>query len=181
MLGWLLDPNENHGMGDAFLKAVVQEMVEKDSDGRYDVFQTLLLDFYSFTVYREWKDIDILLVSDQEHFIIAIENKIGAQEHNNQLNRYRKILDTDYPNYKKMLIFLTPDGDDPSDVENWDVLDYTAIAEILEKQMHQQDLLPDVELLARNYLDVIRRDIVDDQKLIEVCNKIYIDTGKHWI
>lgn len=178
MLGWLLDPNENHGMGDAFLKAVVQEMVEKDSDGRYDVFQTLLLDFYSFTVYREWKDIDILLVSDQEHFLIAIENKIGAQEHNNQLNRYRKILDTDYPNYKKMLIFLTPDGDDPSDVENWDVLDYTAIAEILEKQMNQQDLLPDVELMARNYLDVIRRDIVDDQKLIEVCNKIYTEHRK---
>ena len=178
VLEWLLDPNENHGVGDAFLKAVIQEMVEKDSDGRYDVFQTLLLDFYSFTVYREWKDIDILLVSDQEHFLIAIENKIGAQEHNNQLNRYRKILDTDYPDYKKMLIFLTPDGDDPSDVENWDVLDYTTIAEILEKQMNLQDLLPDVELMVRNYLDVIRRDIVEDQKLIEVCNKIYTEHKK---
>lgn len=24
MLAWLLNPNENHGMGDAFLKAIVQ-------------------------------------------------------------------------------------------------------------------------------------------------------------
>ena len=42
VLSWLLNPNENHGMGDAFLKAVVQEMVVNDTKGRYDVFQTLL-------------------------------------------------------------------------------------------------------------------------------------------
>lgn len=173
MLGWLLDPNENHGIGEAFLKAVVQEMVVKDTDGRYDVFQTLLLDFYSFTVYREWKNIDILLVSDQDKFLIAIENKIGAHEHSNQLNRYRTILEADYPEYRKMFIFLTPDGDDPSDVENWDVLSYAAIADILSGKADELELQPDVELIIRNYLDVIRRDIVEDQKLIEVCNKIY--------
>lgn len=173
MLGWLLNPNENHGMGDAFLKAVVQEMVVNDTDGRYDIFQTLLLDFYSFTVYREWKNIDIFLISDQDKFLIAIENKIGAHEHGDQLNRYRTILEADYPEYRKMLIFLTPDGDDPSDVKNWDVLTYSSIAEILGKQKDELELQPDVELMIRNYLDVIRRDIVEDQKLIEVCNKIY--------
>ena len=173
MLGWLLNPNENHGIGDAFLKAVVQEMVVKDTDGRYDVFQTLLLDFYSFTVYREWKNIDILLVSDQDKFLIAIENKIGAHEHSNQLNRYRTILEADYPEYRKMFIFLTPDGDDPSDVENWDVLSYATIADILSGKANELELQPDIELIIRNYLDVIRRDIVEDQKLIEVCNKIY--------
>ena len=155
MLGWLLNPNENHGIGDAFLKAVVQEMVVKDTDGRYDVFQTLLLDFYSFTVYREWKNIDILLVSDQDKFLIAIENKIGAHEHSNQLNRYRTILEADYPEYRKMFIFLTPDGDDPSDVENWDVLSYATIADILSGKANELELQPDIELIIRNYLDVI--------------------------
>ena len=57
VLSWLMNPNENHGMGDAFLKAVVQEMVVNDTKGRYDVFQTLLLDFYNgniliFFLYR---------------------------------------------------------------------------------------------------------------------------------
>lgn len=173
MLGWLLNPNENHGMGDAFLKDIVQEMVVNDTDGRYNIFETLLLDFYSFTVYREWKNIDILLISDQDQFLIAIENKIGAHEHSNQLNRYRKILETYYPTYQKMFIFLTPDGDDPSDVENWDVLDYTTVADILTRKIAELELQPDVELMIRNYLDVIRRDVVEDQKLIEVCNKIY--------
>lgn len=49
MLGWLLNPNENHGIGDAFLKAVVQEMVVKDTDGRYDVFKPY---FWTFTALR---------------------------------------------------------------------------------------------------------------------------------
>ena len=35
------------------------------------------------------------------------------------------------------------------------------------------DLAPDVSLVIGNYIDVIRRDIVEDEKLIEVCNKIY--------
>lgn len=173
MLGWLLNPNENHGIGDRFLKTIIQEMVVNDTDGRYEVFQTLLLDLYSFTLYREWKNIDILLISEEEQFLIAIENKVGAHEHDNQLDRYRKTLETEYPDYKKMFIFLTPDGDDPSDVENWDVLTYSSVAENLAKLKSSMELQPDVELIIRNYLDVIRRDIVEDQQLVEVCNKIY--------
>ena len=29
MLGWLMDPNENHGFGDAFLRGILQRLVEK--------------------------------------------------------------------------------------------------------------------------------------------------------
>ena len=54
MLGWLLNPNENHGMGDVFLKGIFQRLVENDSDGRYDIFNVLLMDFYTFSVMREW-------------------------------------------------------------------------------------------------------------------------------
>lgn len=178
MLGWLLNPNENHGMGDAFLKAIIQELVVNDIDGRYDIFRTLLLDFYSFVVYREWKNIDILLISEEEQFLIAIENKITSREHNNQLYRYRRILESDYPNYSKMFIFLTPDGDDPSDLANWAILSYEAIAYILTKQKNELELQPDVDLMIKNYLEVIRRDIVKDRELIEICNKIYMKHKK---
>ena len=60
-LSWLLDPNENHNLGDAYLRGVVQRLVEKDDSGRYDVFKLLLLDLYDFTVYREYKNIDIFI------------------------------------------------------------------------------------------------------------------------
>lgn len=173
MLSWLLNPNENHGLGDSFIKGIIQRLVEKDSDGRYDVFRTLLMDLYSFNVYREWKNIDILLISDKEKILIAIENKVGTHEHSNQLNRYLDILEKDYSGYIKIGVFLTPDGEDPSDVENWNVLTYNDIVEVLESKYNQMELQPDVSLMIKNYIDVVRRDIVQDQKLIDICNKIY--------
>lgn len=173
MLGWLLNPNENHGMGDAFFKAILQRLVENDVDGRYEVFRILLMDFYSFSVLREWRNIDILLISAEEKTVIAIENKVGAHEHSNQLNRYREILEKNYPEYNRLFVFLTPDGEIPSDVENWDVLTYSDVVEVLEKVNARIKVQPDVELMIRNYVDIVRRDIVEDQELIEICNKIY--------
>ncbi len=173
MLGWLLNPNENHGMGDVFLKGILQRLVENDSDGRYDVFNVLLMDFYTFSVMREWKNIDILLTSTEEKTVIAIENKVGSHEHSNQLNRYRNILEKEYPEYNRMLVFLTPDGEKPSDVENWDVLTYSDVIDVLESATSQIKVLPDVDLMIKNYIDVVRRDIVEDQQLIDICNKIY--------
>lgn len=173
MLGWLLNPNENHGMGDVFLKGILQRLVENDSDGRYDVFNVLLMDFYTFSVIREWKNIDILLTSTEEKTVVAIENKVGSHEHSNQLNRYRNILEKEYPDYNRMLVFLTPDGENPSDVENWDVLTYSDVIDVLESATLQIKILPDVDLMIKNYIDVVRRDIVEDQQLIDICNKIY--------
>lgn len=173
MLGWLLNPNENHGMGDIFLKGILQRLVENDSDGRYDVFNVLLMDLYTFSVMREWKNIDILLTSTEEKTVIAIENKVGSHEHSNQLNRYRNVLEKEYPDYNRMLVFLTPDGEEPSDVENWDVLTYSDVIDVLESATLQLKILSDVDLMIKNYIDVVRRDIVEDQQLIDICNKIY--------
>lgn len=173
MLAWLLNPNENHGLGDAFLKAIVQIVVQNDDNGRYNVLETLLIDFYSFVVYREWKNIDILLVSDVEKFLIAIENKIDSHEHDNQLKKYRETLATDYLNYRKMHLYLTPEGEEPSDTDFWDALSYRDVVEALSDQREATELAPDVALVVENYLDVLRRDIVEDEKLIEICNKIY--------
>lgn len=173
MLAWLLNANENHGMGGAYIKALIQRVVANDDAGRYDVFHLALMDFYSFTVQREWNNIDILLVSDQEKTVIAFENKVGSHEHSNQLNRYRKILEKVYPNYCRIYLYLTPDGELPSDEEHWDVMTYSDIVDTLKSVSNSIDLIPDVRLMIDNYIAVIRRDIVDDQQLIEICDKIY--------
>lgn len=173
MLGWLLDPNENHGIGDLFLRLVLQQLVRNDNNSRYDVFQLLLQDNYSYVVYREWKNIDILLLSTEDKSLIAIENKVGSHEHSNQLNRYREILQKEFPTYTQAYVFLTPDGEKPSDAENWDIMTYGDIVDILDTVLQREEMAPDVKLMLQNYVAVIRRDIVDDQQLIEICNKIY--------
>ena len=173
VLGWLLDPNENHGFGDAFLKGIFQRIVENDTAGRYDIFGVLLSDMYSFIVQREWNNIDVLLTSYDERIVLAIENKVGSQEHSDQLNRYRKIIEKEFPNFKQIYIYLTPYGEEPSDVENWDILSYTDIVEVLEDLVGRINLQQDVGIMVNNYIEIIRRDIVEDQQLTEVCNKIY--------
>ena len=173
MLAWLLTASENHGLGDQFIKAMIQKIVENDVVQRHDIFSVLLMDLYSFVVYREWKNIDLLLVSEEEKYLIAIENKVGSHEHSNQLKRYRRTLESDFPEYQKTYIFLTPDGEEPSENEYWEALTYQTIEEVIMCIIKKNELLPDVELIIKNYIEVIRRDIVKDEKLIEVCNKIY--------
>lgn len=173
VLGWLLDPNENHGFGDAFLKGMFQRIVENDTEGKYDIFGVLLSDMYSFIVRREWNNIDILLTSSDEKIVLAIENKVGSQEHSNQLSRYSKIIEKKYPDFNRIYIYLTPEGEEPKDVENWDILSYKDIVEVLEDIMNRIKLQPDVSVMVNNYIKVIRRNILEDQQLIEICNKIY--------
>ncbi len=173
MLAWLLNANENHGMGDAYIKALLQRLVANDSTERYDVFHLALMDFYGFTVQREWNNIDILLVSNEEKTLIAFENKVGSHEHSDQLNRYRKILEKAYPDYCRIYLYLTPDGELPSDEDNWNVMTYFDIVDTLEHVAGSIELIPDVRLMIENYIAIIRRDIVDDQQLIDICDKIY--------
>lgn len=172
MLAWLLDPNENHGLGDKFLKNTLIQILKENDDKEYDSFKLLLMDLYSFRAFREREHIDILLVSDKEKYVIAIENKIGSSEHDHQLQRYREYLDKEYKDYKKILVFLTPDGDEPSD-KKWGILTYESILDILDKVYENNELQSDVDLLLKNYTDVVRRNIVDDQELVKVCTDIY--------
>lgn len=173
MLAWLLDPNENHGLGEAFLKGILQKLVENDEEGKYDVFDILLSDLHSFSVYREWKRIDILLVSTEEKMLFAIENKVASIEHGKQLDTYRETLGNDYSDYKRFYIFLTPEGDKPSDQVNWDILTYLDVVEVLEKIIKSTELEPNIKLILENYIYIIRRDIVENSELISICNKIY--------
>ncbi len=172
MLSWLLSPNENHGLGDNILKGFVQYVVTSFSEDA-DVFSTLLMDFHDFTIQREWHNIDVLAVSTEAKFVLCIENKIDTGEHDNQLNRYRKIIEDYYPAYKKMYIYLSPEGLDATDPEYWCSMSYQDVLKIVENARKKVKLLPDAELLIDNYIETIRRDIVGDDKLVEICAEIY--------
>ena len=71
VLAWMMNPNENHGLGDSVLRGFIQYVVSSFPDNS-DVFSTLLMDCYNFSIYREWHNIDILAVSANEHFLLCI-------------------------------------------------------------------------------------------------------------
>lgn len=172
MLSWLLNPNENHGLGDSVIRGFVQYVVSNFADDK-DVFTTLLMNFYDFSLQREWCNIDILAISTEAKFVFCIENKVDSKEHDNQLDRYRKIIEDVYPDYRKMYVYLSPEGVEASDSDYWCSMSYQDVLTIIENAKKKVKLLPDVELLISNYIDAIRRDIVGDERLVEICAEIY--------
>lgn len=72
-----------------------------------------------------------------------------------------------------MYIFLSPEGVEASETEYWCSMSYQDVLGIIENARRKTKLLPDVELLINNYIDAIRRDIVGDERLVQICAEIY--------
>lgn len=172
MLAWLLSPEENHGLGDRVLKAFVQYVIKNFPDNK-EVFSTLLMDFNDCEIKREWRHIDLLAISSKSKFVLCIENKIDTGEHDDQLERYKKEVEKAYPDYKKMYIYLSPNGSDSSNPEYWCSMSYHDVLEIIEKSIRKVDLSTDINTLVENYIEIIKRDILEDEELIQICRDIY--------
>lgn len=172
MLAWLLNPNENHGLGDSVLRGFIFYGVTSFS-GFTDVFETLLMDCSNFSVFREWNSIDIVAVSREKRFVLCIENKIDSREHNDQLNRYRAKIEDVYPDFRKLFIYLSPEGDLASDPDNWCSMSYSDVLRIVESSSRRFDLSSDAKLLIENYIQTIRRIIMGDERLARICQEIY--------
>ena len=178
ILAWILDPNESHGLGETVTRELLQHIIcanrEVSAQKGINIINTSLLDFYSFSVFREWNNIDILLISEKNKFLICIENKTFTSEHDDQLNRYYSIISNRYPEFRAMYLFLTPTGIDASDTSTWFSISYSEIIEIIEKSLGKhKNLSNEAELIINNYIQTIRRNIVEDKELQQICAEIY--------
>lgn len=180
ILAWLLDANENHGIGDIFIRSVIQRLIQNNLDyfnsNKINVLELLTLDFSNFTIMREWNNIDILLLSQKDRFVICIENKINIGEHSNQLVRYREKVQETFPKeegYDAIFIYLTPDKALPSDIDTWMPLSYVEILDILNNSIDDKGLEPRVKLIIENYIETLRRYVVKDKELVQICINIY--------
>jgi len=77
-LAWLLDPNESHGQGALFLKAILMDLL-RQSPPELRPFSPIQLDgaeLRGVRVRREYRNIDILIDCQEPPFVIAIENSL---------------------------------------------------------------------------------------------------------
>lgn len=186
VLAWLFNPNDNHGLDDIFLKKFIQKIVYKNrraflnKNGKFDLISTSLMDYHDFIVRREYRNIDLLIYSEKNKFVLVIENKIRSKESEHQLNKYKKIVEDEFKDYKKVYVFLTPEGDTPSDEENWNIIDYETILEILETAVNLKydEIGESVKYFIDQYITILRRHIVKDSELEKVCVDIYLKHKK---
>ena len=177
----LLDPNSSLNIGDAILKRFIRKTLKKvakeDLLNNLDPIDFELTDTSNIVVYREYRDIDLLIVNTAKSnpYCIAIENKTGSQESPHQLQKYRKILKEDYPNYKKLHIFLTPDGRKPKGDRNWIPTDFTQIVSGINYIIDSFSLSDEVNILLSHYKSLLEKFVTNDLgELEELANKIYL-------
>lgn len=173
-LAFLFAPNETHNLSDEFFKMFLKRYIDSNDDTKAAInyFDALLNSYEDLIVYRENKNIDILLVSEKNKIVVCIENKILSSESRGQLNKYQRYIERNYSNYKKIFVFLTPDGNEPTN-PNWGIITYKDIVEILEQLMQKNSMEKKVYYLIKDYVDILRRDVGMDDEIKEIVRKIY--------
>jgi len=177
ILAWLLDPISNHGCGDHFVKLFLKyifNMNKNDLKSRLTIFDLETFNYSDIEIKKEWNNIDILIVSEKNKFAITIENKIGSSEHSNQLKRYFDIVSKEFPNYEKIFVYLTPEGERGTD-DNWLIFDYSMIDKILDDLIEFKKTSINETILSflEQYRTIIRRYVVNNPEIERICRDIY--------
>ena len=173
-LSWLLDPNESHKLGDIFLKRFLREVFSSDKFGDIDQVDVEGMDLSKVEIQREWKNIDILI--KLENVVVCVENKVLSKEHSNQLKRYKEIIENQFPNYHQTFVYLNPEGDTSEDEsDTYEPISYEFIVESLDRiiSVYGESLNEQVKNYIKDYITIIKRELMGTDKLTELSKKIY--------
>ncbi len=173
----MLDPRGNHGLGDAFVKRLLQRTLTVAGNTTVSLTPVELegwtLD--RMTVQREWQYLDILLLDEEHELAVIVENKIGTDEHSDQLQRYYDLVNQHYPGWRIVGLYLTPGGERPSH-EAYLPLSYGFICEAIDglAESYTSVLNPDVKTLMSHYTEMLRRNLVgvSDSEIGRLCREI---------
>lgn len=175
-LAYLMNPQQSHGLGDNFVKKFLQKIIVgiDQPDLAVSAIDIDIWGLNEIEVQREWNNIDILLLSEENQFAVVIENKIYSNEHSGQLERYRKIVRKQFPDWKILFLYLTPEGEDPSDASYLPV-SYDLVSEIIDNLLisRKSSLGPDVYTMMSHYTAMLRRQILGNSDTQELARKIY--------
>lgn len=178
VLAWLLNPNENHGLNDYFLKKVLSQAVLMNEDILVDEVNLLeihLANFADTSVRREEQNIDILVVSKSNKLLFIIENKIHSKESKHQLTKYLKYSKENYPNYNIIPVLLTKTGDEPEHNEQYGILSHEVIHQLITETLNlrKEYLTDEISQFIQFYLNTLEKTLGMDESLKDLCQKIY--------
>lgn len=174
-LAYLLDPQENHGIRDRFLKTLLQFALRGGVNPSVTPIDIDVWNLSSAEVHREWQNIDIFIRDESNRLVVLIENKVQSEEHSNQLERYYDCVAGEYDGWRIVPIYLTKEGENPSD-ERFSPLGYQQVCELVEKLVATNGAMldNDVRIVIEHYAEMLRRHIVTESEISELCRRIYV-------
>lgn len=162
MLRWLLDPNENHGLGTRFIEELVTVALrDGEEDGALESFSPRLFgndtlsetEVTAKTTTPEGKSvdgrIDIQVSSKQHRQFILVENKFNSSEHEagksemSQLAVYREHAEREFPAegeaaYSGLMIYLAKRGNTTSEA-GWHNVAHEDLLPIYQNLINSSD------------------------------------------
>lgn len=174
-LAFLLNAQGNHGLGDIFVKRLLQEAIGlADFPKQITPLDLALWNLNDIEIRREWHSIDILVLDNLHKLAFIIENKIHSGEHDDQLARYKKVVTQNFPGYDIIGIFLSPDGQIASD-NDFISINYGLICKLLEDLLENKITImgQDIITLVKHYIEMLRRHIVGESEIENLCHQIY--------
>jgi len=180
VLAWLLNPNGNHGLGEKFLKKVISGILleNEEIDVPFSIAQLQSFNFYDTQVFREHKNIDILVVSRSNKFILLMENKVLSKGDYSQLLKYRERIQAEFPNYTVLSVLLELSGSEIDSAESsWCAgFSYERIYQVLRfiVELYKENLNAKVIDFILFYLKTLEvLTMQEKSEIVNLCKEIY--------
>jgi hypothetical protein len=111
------------------------------------------------------------------------ENKVAAEEQHDQLSRYAAIVRAMYPGWDRIFaVFLTPSGRPSTTSESnpYFPVSYALVADVIDELLAAPSvsIAADVRMMLAHYRQLLRRHIVSDAQIAELCQRIYQEHRK---
>lgn len=183
-LAWFFNPTESHNLGDFALKEFIKiyfkehQFQNLGNATGLSVFEFVQLDFDDLEIRREYKNIDLIFLSRKNEFCIVIENKIYSSEKKGQLEKYRKLIESEYPDFKhKIYIYLSLYEQQISESEQdyYVQLNYDHIIKLIEQVISSQRLkLADkTRFVFEQYLQTLKSMLNKNEEIEKVAQQLY--------
>ncbi len=173
-LAFLFSPSRAHGLGALVLEKTLRAILASTPASQRPIrtLELVVADLDDAVVHRERDNIDLLIELRALNLVVMIENKVGAGAGDGQLERYRTLVERRYPNHKRLLVFLTPNGD-PPECDGYVSFSYQALASVLADLAALKSTPAELGLILTHYVEMLRRHVVPDEDLKALALRLY--------
>jgi hypothetical protein len=180
ILAWLFQDRESHGLGDRFLREWLLCAV-LNAEGRVliplSVADIKLSRFRRVNVIREWRHVDLLVkvfTEEKGLWVIAIENKLRAQQGELQLADYRERVEAEFRGARCLFVFLTKSGETPRD-EHYVPVSHGQVRGVLLKalRLRQSHVEREQRVLLHHYSVILEEHCMQETTVAKMARDIY--------